>query len=75
MDFPENPVRFTGSRGSIEVITGSMFSGKTEELLRRLRRVHIDGLKVEIFKPAAWPTIRSENQERNRLYLLGEGRL
>ena len=39
-------------RGSIEVITGSMFSGKTEELIRRLRRAQFAGLKVEIFKPA-----------------------
>ena len=39
-------------RGWIEVITGSMFSGKTEELIRRLRRVQIAGQKVEIFKPA-----------------------
>ncbi|WP_329904866.1 thymidine kinase [Porphyromonas pogonae] len=39
-------------RGSIEVICGSMFSGKTEELLRRLRRAKIARQKVEIFKPA-----------------------
>ena len=39
-------------RGSIEVICGSMFSGKTEELLRRLRRAKIAGLRVEIFKPS-----------------------
>ncbi len=52
MDFIENPVRNTGKRGSIEVITGSMFSGKTEELIRRLRRVQFAGLKVEIFKPS-----------------------
>lgn len=38
-------------RGSIEVICGSMFSGKTEELIRRLKRVRIANLKVEIFKP------------------------
>lgn len=38
-------------RGSIEVICGSMFSGKTEELIRRLRRVRIAHQKVEIFKP------------------------
>jgi thymidine kinase len=52
MDFLENPVRVTGKRGSIEVITGSMFSGKTEELIRRLRRAQFAGLKVEIFKPS-----------------------
>jgi thymidine kinase len=39
------------SCGSIEVICGSMFSGKTEELIRRLRRAQIARLGVEIFKP------------------------
>jgi thymidine kinase len=39
-------------RGYIEVICGSMFSGKTEELIRRLKRAKIANLKVEIFKPA-----------------------
>jgi thymidine kinase len=38
-------------RGSIEVICGSMFSGKTEELIRRLKRAKIANLRVEIFKP------------------------
>ena len=38
--------------GWMEVICGSMFSGKTEELIRRLKRVKIANLKVEIFKPA-----------------------
>jgi thymidine kinase len=38
--------------GWIEVICGSMFSGKTEELIRRLRRAHFAKQKVEIFKPA-----------------------
>jgi thymidine kinase len=38
-------------RGWIEVICGSMFSGKTEELIRRLKRVEIAHLKAEIFKP------------------------
>lgn len=52
MDFLENSVRGTSNRGSIEVITGSMFSGKTEELIRRLRRARFAGLKVEIFKPS-----------------------
>lgn len=37
--------------GSIEVICGSMFSGKTEELIRRMRRAQIANLNVEIFKP------------------------
>ena len=39
-------------RGRIEVICGSMFSGKTEELIRRLRRAQFARQKVEIFKPA-----------------------
>lgn len=38
-------------KGSIEVICGSMFSGKTEELIRRLKRAQIAKLNVEIFKP------------------------
>ncbi len=41
----------SGPRGSIEVICGSMFSGKTEELIRRMRRAQIARLNVEIFKP------------------------
>jgi thymidine kinase len=52
MDFLENSVRSDGKRGSIELITGSMFSGKTEELIRRLRRAQFAGLRVEIFKPS-----------------------
>ena len=39
-------------RGWIEVVCGSMFSGKTEELIRRLKRAKIANLKVEIFKPS-----------------------
>ncbi len=39
--------------GWIEVICGCMFSGKTEELIRRLKRAKIAGMKVEVFKPAA----------------------
>ena len=38
-------------RGSIEVICGSMFSGKAEELIRRLKRANFAKLRVEIFKP------------------------
>ena len=40
------------SNGSIEVITGSMFCGKTDELIRRLRRATIARQKVQVFKPA-----------------------
>lgn len=42
----------TEPRGWIEVICGSMFSGKTEELIRRLKRARIARQRVEIFKPA-----------------------
>ncbi len=52
MDFLEYSAKPAGKRGTIEVITGSMFSGKTEELIRRLRRAQFAGLKVEIFKPS-----------------------
>ncbi len=46
------PQYHTAKKGWIEVICGSMFSGKTEELIRRLKRVQIANQKVEIFKPA-----------------------
>jgi thymidine kinase len=49
--FLENSINNTGRSGWIEVITGSMFSGKTEELIRRLKRANFANLKVEIFKP------------------------
>jgi len=42
----------TPSSGWIEVICGSMFSGKTEELIRRVRRAQIARQKVQVFKPA-----------------------
>jgi thymidine kinase len=51
--FLEQTPRTKSRSGWIEVICGSMFSGKTEELLRRLRRAQIAKLSVEIFKPAA----------------------
>jgi thymidine kinase len=38
--------------GSVEVICGSMFSGKTDELIRRLRRATIARQRVQVFKPA-----------------------
>lgn len=49
--FLENTVNPEGQCGWIEVICGSMFSGKTEELIRRLKRAQIAKQKVEIFKP------------------------
>jgi thymidine kinase len=50
--FLENTVNHTEQFGWIEVICGSMFSGKTEELIRRLKRAQFAKQKVEIFKPA-----------------------
>lgn len=50
--FLENTTNHTEKFGWIEVICGSMFSGKTEELIRRLRRAQFAKQKVEIFKPS-----------------------
>ncbi len=50
--FLENTVNQNEQFGWIEVICGSMFSGKTEELIRRLRRAKFAKQKVEIFKPS-----------------------
>ncbi len=49
--FLESQLNHPMQSGSIEVICGSMFSGKTEELLRRLKRANFANLKVEIYKP------------------------
>jgi thymidine kinase len=49
--FLENTLNRGRQQGWIEVICGSMFSGKTEELIRRLRRAEFAQMKVEIFKP------------------------
>ncbi len=49
--FLESSGHLSRRKGAIEVICGSMFSGKTEELIRRLKRARIAKLKVEIFKP------------------------
>jgi thymidine kinase len=49
--FVENKFNPKERRGWIEVICGSMFSGKTEELIRRMKRANFAKLKVEIFKP------------------------
>lgn len=50
--FLENTINHTKHNGWIEVICGSMFSGKTEELIRRINRAKFAKQKVEIFKPA-----------------------
>ncbi len=49
--FLEDPVNHSEKRGWIEIICGSMFSGKTEELIRRLKRAQFAKQKTEIFKP------------------------
>lgn len=49
--FLENTINHAKQSGWMEVICGSMFSGKTEELIRRLRRAEMAQQKVEIFKP------------------------
>ncbi|MFB9055119.1 thymidine kinase [Mariniflexile ostreae] len=50
--FLENTVNHKEQFGWVEVICGSMFSGKTEELIRRLKRAQFAKQKVEIFKPS-----------------------
>ncbi len=50
--FIERELNHTRRTGTIEVICGSMFSGKTEELIRRIKRARIAKQRVEIFKPA-----------------------
>ena len=49
--FLENTINRGRKHGWIEVICGSMFSGKTEELIRRMKRAEFAKMKVEIFKP------------------------
>ena len=49
--FLETTINGAKKRGWIEIISGSMFSGKTEELIRRLKRAKIAQMNVEIFKP------------------------
>ncbi|MDR0541628.1 MAG: thymidine kinase [Dysgonamonadaceae bacterium] len=59
--FSEKNIYNTGKTGSIEIICGSMFSGKTEELIRRMRRAQFAKQKVEIFKPAMDVRYSGEN--------------
>jgi len=49
--FLESQINYTMQKGSIEVICGSMFSGKTEELLRRLKKAQFAKLNIAVFKP------------------------
>lgn len=58
-------------KGWIEVICGSMFSGKTEELIRRLKRAKIANLRVEIFKPATdtrYDAIKIVSHDENAIH-------
>ena len=50
--FDESYINTAARKGWIEVVVGSMFSGKTEELIRRLKRATLAGQKVKIFKHA-----------------------
>lgn len=59
--FLENTVNQDEQFGWIEVICGSMFSGKTEELIRRLKRAQFAKQKVEIFKPMVDERYDKEN--------------
>lgn len=68
--FLENTVNPQHHSGWIEVICGSMFSGKTEELIRRIKRAEFAGQHVEIFKPAVDKRYDDEevvSHDRNRL--------
>ena len=59
--FSEHHIYNTSRTGSIEVVCGSMFSGKTEELIRRMRRAQFAKQTVEIFKPAIDTRYGEEN--------------
>ncbi len=59
--FLENKANRNLKRGWIEVVCGSMFSGKTEELLRRIKRATFANQKIELFKPAI--DIRYDEEE------------
>src|SRR5215203_3735264 len=64
------PSLFGERRVWIEVICGSMFSGKTEELIRRLKRVKIANLKAEIFKPVVdtrYDIIKLVSHDENKI--------
>ena len=71
--------RHSNDSGWIEVITGSMFSGKSEELIRRLRRAQIARQRVQIFKPAidnrySEAHIVSHSEQRIESQMVGSAR-
>ena len=59
-------------KGWIEVICGSMFSGKTEELIRRMKRAQFANLKVEIFKPSIDIRYSEEESAQNILLMTAD---
>ncbi len=67
-------MHYTPSGGWIELVCGSMFSGKTEELLRRVRRAEIARKKVQLFKPTIdnrYGIVRVASHDGNMLRYLG----
>ena len=69
--FIENNLSSIHKKGSIEVICGCMFSGKTEELIRRLKRAQLAKQKIEIFKPAIdtrYDEIKVVSHDRNSIH-------
>lgn len=69
--FLENHIHPNKRKGSIEVICGSMFSGKTEELIRRMKRAQYAKQKVEIFKPeidTRYDAIKVVSHEGNSIH-------
>jgi len=68
--FIENNSSSAQKRGTIEIICGCMFSGKTEELIRRLKRAQLAKQKIEIFKPAVdnrYDEIKVVSHDRNSI--------
>lgn len=69
------------SRGHIEIITGGMFSGKSEELVRRLRRAAIARQRVQVFKPLADTRhdpnrlVTRDNRELEAIPVAGSGEI
>ena len=59
--FLENPANLSEQFGGIDVICGSMFSGKTEELIRRIKRAQLAKFKVIVFKPF------TDNRNKNNM--------
>ena len=71
--FLENPVYNNEQFGWIEVICGSMFSGKTEELIRRIKRAEIANQKIKVFKPVIDSRSKNfiESHDESKLKCIG----